>query len=352
MARKIPIPEERFAEDLVNIAPVADRVRLVALDQTGVLTVAKAQRLQRQVALKTARLGKDAPEVLALQERLRVQRVLSTQVRAETQRAETVPPERLPDRFILHGRVVDRNRIGQNGLTVSAVDQQGRPRVFTCTDERGYFKLDIAIASDNSGTREPLFLQVSDPRQVLLFRGDEAHVPAPQLVIYREIVLGDVRPEPCPPPPQPAAEPKTVPNVVGMNAAEAASALQASGLHVGQVRQVPNDRVGIVLDQEPKASTPVPEGTAVDLVVGGRRPTIRDEIITRIGRDPQFGQLGVSGQELGNRFQALGIESIEQVAVLLDRPNPELREALRLSSIRRVQLFKRMLRQVLENLEG
>ena len=282
MARKIPISEENFADDLVNVAPVADRTRLVALDQTHVLMVTKERRLQRQVALKTARLGQDAPEVLALQERLRVQRVLGTQVRAETERAETVPPERQPNLFILHGRVVDRDRLGQKGLTVSAVDQRGRPRVFTCTDERGYFKLDIAVSLGASGPAAPMFLQVSDPNQAILFRGDEAHKPIPQLVVYREIVLGDEREEPCPPPPEPAMV--LVPNLVGLPEKEALMLLQDRRLQAGDRRTVPRrDKVGIVLEQDPAAGTEVAVGKAVVLVVGvDEQVTVPDVVGMRI----------------------------------------------------------------------
>jgi hypothetical protein len=148
------------------------------------------------------------------------------------------------------------------------------------------------------------------------------------------------------------AEQVNVPDVVGMQAEEAARVLQASGLRPEQGRQVPDKGVGIGLAQEPKAGTPVPPDSTVTLAIGVQRWPTGGEIITRLGSDLQFAQFGVSVEEFDARLQALRINSREQTEVLLNRSAAELRQTLGLSSIRRAQSFKRLLRQALASPTG
>ena len=171
---------------------------------------ANEYRLQREIARQTAIAGTNSAEVKALREKLRVQRALQLQIDAEIQRAENGSPKRQSDRYILHGRVVDRNRLGRKGLTVSAVNRQSHPFTFACTDERGHFTLEIpTIGRGNNGTTDlieqppqgEVFLQVSDAGRAILYRGEKVFTPTAGRVAYREIVLGDEREEPCPPPP-------------------------------------------------------------------------------------------------------------------------------------------------------
>jgi hypothetical protein len=148
------------------------------------------------------------------------------------------------------------------------------------------------------------------------------------------------------------AEQVEVPEVKGLTAEEAGRKLQGSGLIVGQVSLRPDERVGIVLDQDPLAGEQVPPGAAVNLVVGRHLQGLADRIIARIARDPRFGQLGLPASELAERLEALGVETAKQAADLLDTSNPDLRDALGLTSIRRTETLKRILRQVMEELAG
>ncbi|MCZ6515756.1 MAG: PASTA domain-containing protein [Acidobacteria bacterium] len=60
----------------------------------------------------------------------------------------------------------------------------------------------------------------------------------------------------------------TVPSVVGQPQSDAEKTLKRSELDVGEITLRSDDRVGIVLEQSPKAGKVVDLGTAVDLVVG------------------------------------------------------------------------------------
>lgn len=268
MDRNRCITDEEFAKQVTEVPATADRVRLVALDHTSVLGNAKQRSLRRELAIKTAQLGKDAPQVKVLAERLRLQQVLRTQMQAEIQRSETVAPERQSGVFILHGRVVNRERLGQPGLTVSAIDRTGRSVASTCTDDRGYFKLGISAA--DPAKKAAVFLQVFGKDGAVLYRGTEAFSIVAETIVYREIVLGEQKPEqPCPPPPEPQPETVPVPDVTGQPEAKATELLKAAKLSVGKrtTRPAP-DQVGLVLAQDPKAGSEVPIGTAVDLVIG------------------------------------------------------------------------------------
>lgn len=66
-----------------------------------------------------------------------------------------------------------------------------------------------------------------------------------------------------------AAQPKSVPKVVGMRLSKARKLLEDEGFAVGKIKQITDgDRVsGAVLQQEPAAGASAAPGTAVDLVV-------------------------------------------------------------------------------------
>jgi hypothetical protein len=66
-----------------------------------------------------------------------------------------------------------------------------------------------------------------------------------------------------------------VPDMFGFSLEEATAALEASGLLVGRVRQVPVgicEYIGLVVGQDPGADTHVPQGTKVNLYIGRQPP--------------------------------------------------------------------------------
>lgn len=200
MAQDRRISDPDFVEQLRDIPAAGDRVRLTALNQAATIFTAKERRLRRERAIKAARLGRDAPEVQDLQARVDQQHRERILVQAESQRCAVPVPERQSNRFILHGRVVDSEGLGQSGLTVAAVNRQGQAATFDCTNNQGYFKLDIDARTDKQGPEE-VFLQISDQQQRRLYRSDESWARTPGQLVYREIVLGESTQEPCPPPP-------------------------------------------------------------------------------------------------------------------------------------------------------
>ena len=266
MQQKYRISQEEFARQAQDAMATADRARLVALDRTALLIQAKERSLRRELAIKTERLGQDAAQVKVLSERLRLHSVMRDQATAEIQRGQTEPPERREGVFVLHGRVVGRHRLGWAGRTVSAVDGSGRAQDFACSDDRGYFTMEIAAEE----AKKHVFLQVSDKKGSILYRGSEANQVVSQGVVYREIFLKeDKGDEPCSPPPEPQPGTVLAPNVVGHPEDKAVEMLKAAGLRVGE-RKTTSDpkRVGLVVQQNPQAGTEVTPGSAVDLLIG------------------------------------------------------------------------------------
>lgn len=329
MTQKPPISVDSFAEELIHISGLSDRVRLVGLDNTNLLAAADEGRLQRELARQTAKYGQESVEVQDVGERLRMQQVLKTQLIAERQRAETVPPERRPDRYIVHGRVVDRDRLGQEGLTVTGINRQGKPGAFTCTDARGYFKFEAPVERQvNDGEQpesEEAFLQVSDKNQVILYRGEEAFTPTAGEVLYREIVLGDLREKPCPPPPETDPIPKTVrvPDVVGQKEVTANAILDKASLTIGtrQTKPTTKDQIDRVVAQDPSAGSEVDVGTAVSIVIGVPMQKVKVPNLVGQKEEPANDILAEAKLKIGTR-QTQPVHEAQVGIVLAQNPKP------------------------------
>jgi hypothetical protein len=236
------------------------------MDRTALLIQAKERSLRRELAIKTERLGQESAQVKVLSERLRLHGVMREQTAAEVQRGQTEPPEGREGVFVLHGRVVGRHGLGWVGLTVSAADGSGQAQDFACSDDRGYFKMEIAAEEP----KEHVFLQVSDKKGSMLYRGSEAIQVVSQSAVYREIFLEeDKGDDPCSPPPEPQPGTLLAPNVVGQPEDKAVEMLKAAGLRVGKRKTTSDPKgVGLVVQQNPQAGTEVPPGSAVDLLIG------------------------------------------------------------------------------------
>jgi hypothetical protein len=262
MTRKTPVEPEALAEQLAQIPAATDRVRLVGLDHAARLQKARLGATERRLALIRARRPDDVVAIETVESSLRAEQRVARAYQAGVQKAEIEVPKRDEAQFVLYGRVFDAQGGPADQLTVSAIDAEGGVRRFTCTDAKGYFRMDLP---GDDASVNALFLQVSDADQAVLYRGDEAVMPAPGGVVYREIRLSGQRLEPCPIPPDRA----TMPNLLDRPEAEAVAILGRFGLEVGQrLTQRAPDRVGLVISQEPAAGTPITSSTLATLVIG------------------------------------------------------------------------------------
>ncbi|MCS6854921.1 MAG: PASTA domain-containing protein [Elioraea sp.] len=140
-----------------------------------------------------------------------------------------------------------------------------------------------------------------------------------------------------------------VPALKGQPLAAAETALRASGLARGAVKEQPGPRPGIVLDQHPKAGTEVAPGTAVDLVVSSA-PAV-EVLIERAVRAAASTRAGISGKLLGERLRALGLRSYEDFVALANAPREELQRAIGAPTPRGLEDARAALRKALEGSE-
>jgi beta-lactam-binding protein with PASTA domain len=264
MTRKMPVEPDALAEQLDQIPAATDRVRLVGLDHAARLQKARLGATGRRLALLRARRPDDVTAIARIETALQTEQRVARAYQAGMQRGEIEVPSRDQALFVLHGRVFDQQGRPAGQLTVSAIEAEGSVRRFTCTDPRGYFRMDLPVES-GAAPPKAVFLQVSDPDQAVLYRGEEALTPAPGGVVYREIRLSGARLEPCPIPPDRA----TMPHLLDRPEAEAVAILGRLGLKVGQrLTQRAPGRAGLVISQEPAAGTPITAKTSVTLVIG------------------------------------------------------------------------------------
>ncbi|HEY5751985.1 MAG TPA: PASTA domain-containing protein [Chthoniobacterales bacterium] len=270
MATNRIFTDDELNNEIAQILPVADRLRLVALDRVQSLAAAKTRSLQRELRIVQALHPDDADRISQATRRVELQQTFATQTTAEVQRGEVSAPLRNPAALILFGRVTDRDRLGKPGLIVSATGAEGRAVAFTCTDDNGNFRLDVPVSQFSSASaRSVVTLLVSDSQQAILYRGTEVFPVEGNKVIYREIVLGDEPGKPTPQPPPPVPEQVIVPEVVGNERSSAIALLKRTGLLADeQFVQVEADKVGLVVVQDPKAGTSVTAGSLVTITVG------------------------------------------------------------------------------------
>lgn len=313
MTRKTPVEPEALAEELEQIPAAADRIRLVGLVHAARLQKGRLGATTRRLALMRARRPDAAVAIARIETSLRAEQRVARAYQAGVQRGEIEVPKRSEAHFVLHGRVFDDQGVPADQVTVSAIDAEGGVRRFTCTDAKGYFRMDLPVQDDDAPAKA-LFLQVSDADQAVLYRGDEAVIPAPGGIAYREIRLSGERLERCPIPPDRA----TMPNLLDRPEAEAIAILGRFGLRVGQrLTQRAPDRVGLVISQEPAAGTPIATTTSVTLVIGTVEQGDTVAVPKIVGRTVQEAEklLKEVGLRLGQRSE----KSAAPVDTVLDQ---------------------------------
>ena len=108
MTGKTPVEPEALAEELAQIPPAADRVRLVGLDHAARVQKGRLGATQRRLALTLARRPDDAVAIATLETSLRAEQRVARAYQAAVQKGEIEIPGRDQALFVLHGRVFDQ----------------------------------------------------------------------------------------------------------------------------------------------------------------------------------------------------------------------------------------------------
>lgn len=194
--RKIPYTE--VAANLDKALDQADPQREAGLAQLARVRSAKQTLLQREQQRLSKKLGAAHPRVRAMERKREANTAMLREVNLDLARAATPPIELDDEAWVLHGRVMDRDRQGLPGLTLTLVDAKGnwvRELGYACSDKRGYFRFpDVelkAAPKPESGRSAQLFLRVSDRNDSVLHTDKPPLTPRPGRVDYREITLGE-----------------------------------------------------------------------------------------------------------------------------------------------------------------
>lgn len=320
MARTQTPPDEKTAEqaaeDLRAAPAAANQMRREGLVWSGAVGTAKEVTLNQELARRSARFGADSAEAEAQRQRIQAHRAVQTQIQAQSELAEIDVPERRPDALILHGRVVDGDRLGRPGLTVAAIDSDGKVRKFDCTDDVGYFKLEITPrAGTASNLPERVFLQVSDDQQTVLYRGQRWFPVTPGRIVYYEIVLTDLEARPCPPPPGGEPEP---PAEIGLTFEKGALQSQAvPGQEVTFTFTLSNTgQADLLVDVEDRLGTTVTRFTS-DL------PVNTDRIVSKPIPIPldASGHIENSARAVGRASDGRQVEAVATHSTQIRRPD-------------------------------
>jgi hypothetical protein len=161
--------------------------------------------LEREQARLTNKYGANHPRVQQIAARLTYNQGLMRDLDREIERSQIqVPPFDL-NTWLVHGRVLDQQRTGMQGLTVSLFNEQKqwiRQLGHACTDERGYFAIAYRVEGQRSQIppSQPLFLTITNPNRQILHQENAPLFVKLGQIDYREIVLTET--EVCHTPPE------------------------------------------------------------------------------------------------------------------------------------------------------
>ncbi|BCT67363.1 hypothetical protein [Nitrosospira sp. NRS527] len=193
------IPFTEIAVNLDRTLDQADPQREAALAQLSRVRSAKMTAQAREQKRLAEKLGALHPRVKALAHKREVNAALLREVNLDLARAATPEIDINDNTWLLHGRVLDRAREGQSGLTSTLIDAKGgwvRELGYACTDKRGYFRLSVEkvkTASDKpeAGRETQVYLRITDRSNKVLHTDKPPLTPRPGQVDYREITLGE-----------------------------------------------------------------------------------------------------------------------------------------------------------------
>ena len=201
MARAKDVSFEEVTRELDRNIEGADTLRADRLDGLTTMRAVKEQRLKREQARLTAKLGATHPRVTEIDQRLTLNAMMIRDLKLESGRAHTPAPQVDKDTWLLHGFVRDRTLKGVPNLTVALFNPNGgriNELGHACTDANGYFQ----VTSKNVGKAGPAHIRVLSKDGAVLFADKDPLQPQAGMIDYREIILSGEE-SVCVPPPEP-----------------------------------------------------------------------------------------------------------------------------------------------------
>jgi hypothetical protein len=188
----------------------ADTLRAERLDGLAAARVVKGERLKREQARLTQKLGPTHARVTEIAERLTLNATMMRDLKLESARAQTKIPQVDPNTWVLHGFVRDKTLNGVPNLTVALFDRTGGrldALGHGCTEANGYFTI---AARNMKNAAVPAYVRVLSKESSILYADKNALQPQPGSIDYREIILSGEEVV-CVPPPDPITPPPPAP---------------------------------------------------------------------------------------------------------------------------------------------
>ena len=164
----------------------------------------KDNALKKEQARLEQKYGVDHPRVKKIAARIDYNLGAFKELDGEIERSEITVPEFDVNTWMVHGRVLDQQGAGINGVTLALYDANGQVESklgFACTDDRGYYAIRYQV---EEGKPSPFdeetnyYLMVTDSSNKLMHKEIEPLNIVIGQVDYRLIILSDVV---CTPPP-------------------------------------------------------------------------------------------------------------------------------------------------------
>ncbi len=187
--------EEKMIGEIDASFDSVEKLRREGLEKVKLFHSVKNRALEREHTRLSDKLGADHPRVKKITARIQYNQSLFQDLDVEIEKANISVPSVDENNWMVHGRVLDRDRKGISGLTVGLFDEQGnwiRPLGYGCTNKRGYFSIIYPQkGKEHTDISESvkLFLYVSDNSYNILYKDSEPLYLRIGGVDYREIYL-------------------------------------------------------------------------------------------------------------------------------------------------------------------
>ncbi|OEU63415.1 MAG: hypothetical protein BBJ57_10705 [Desulfobacterales bacterium PC51MH44] len=189
--------KEDILGNVNNAFTSLDQQRISGLEKIKTLQAIKNDSLEREKLRLSKKHGTFHPRVKKISERLAYNQGLKKELDNEIDNTKITIPDFDINTWMLHGRILNPEGNGLNGLTVSLYDENGswiEKLGYACTDGRGYYAVRYRVEPEKKQeipeTRE-LFLTVTDSAFKVLHRETEPLFVKIGQIDFRLIVLED-----------------------------------------------------------------------------------------------------------------------------------------------------------------
>lgn len=192
---KKQITEDQIIGKIDSSFDSVEKLRSEGLERGKLFHSVKNSALEKEHGRLSEKLGAEHPRVKKMATRIQYNKGLFKDLDVEIEKAKIKVPPFDKNSWMVHGRVLSKDRKGISGLTVGLYDEKGnwmKNLGYGCTDKRGYFSI---IHTPKEGAEpeaaEPmkLFLYISDKNYKILYKDKEPVYVKIGQVVYREIYL-------------------------------------------------------------------------------------------------------------------------------------------------------------------